>query len=372
MTRAAGADTVRIDLSWSTLEFAGPGQYDMAYAGKVDSFLRHARDRGVRVVATVWTTPCWASSAPDSVKQGCAGAWWTRGVERYPPSDPQRYGAIAGWIAQRWGRDLAGIEIWNEPNTQMFFKASDQAAAYVPLVRAAHPRIKAVAPNLPVVAGSLLYSDAGFLERLYANGIAGYYDAFSIHPYDEPALWAQTHETRFSFREGPPVFHQAMADHGEGDVPVWLTEFGYPTCPPATFRWCTTEEGQAAAVTDAFEVIRGWPFVTGAFVYELRDGGTDPGDFEQNMGLVRNDFSAKLGYDAFAAAMAPPPEPPPAPPERAEPPPSPSSSAEAQTQAGTAPPPAPEPVIAPAAMEPPFAGVSLRSRGATVRAVSPA
>src|SRR3954468_4532075 len=236
LLRAAGGDTVRIDIAWSTLELAGPGQYDLAYAAKLDQFLSHAAARGIRVVGTVWATPCWASSAPDSVKQGCAGAWWERGVERYPPTDPKDYGAIAGWIAARWGDDLAGVEIWNEPNMQAFFNASDQAAAYVPLVRAAYPRVKSAAPGLPVVAGDLVYSDVAFLERMYAAGIAGNYDAISIHPYDEPTFSG----VRYSFRDGPPAFHQAMADHGDGDTPLWLTEFGAPTCPPSTFRWCTT------------------------------------------------------------------------------------------------------------------------------------
>lgn len=354
LVRAAGADTVRIDLSWSTLELAGPGQFDSAYTAKIDTFVQHAADRGINVIATVWSTPCWASSAPDSLKQSCAGAWWERGVQLYPPTDPRTYGAISGWIADRWGDDLAGIEVWNEPNSAAFFTAPDRAAAYAPLVRAAHTSVKAEAPGLPVVAGSLVWSDTQFLKRLYTAGIAGAYDAISIHPYDDPALRTETGDVRYSFFDGVPAFRQAMVASGDGDRPLWLTEFGSPTCPPTTFRWCTTREGQAQRLTDAFNAIRGWDYVDAAIVYELRDGGTNPADFEQNMGLVTSDFGPKPAYDAFSAAMQPaPPSSPPSPP-----PPKPRPEPPATSL--------PAPPKTPATVGPSFAGALLRSRSATV------
>ena len=165
---------------------------------------------------------------------------------------------------------------------------------------------------------------------------------------------------RFSFFDGVPAFRQAMVDRGDGGTPLWLTEFGSPTCPPATFRWCTTPQGQADRLTAAFDAIRGWDYVDAAIVYELRDGGTNPGDFEQNMGLVANDFAPKPAYEAFAEAMQPPPDPPapPVPPDPPPPPPDPPAAPSSPT--------IPAPLITQATPAHPFAGALVRSRSATV------
>src|SRR5437868_6395116 len=103
LLKQAGADVVRIDLSWTSLETAGKGQYSQWYVDKTDEFLQHAKDKGIKVIATLWSTPCWASTAPDDLKQGCTGDWWNRGVDHYPPADPADYGDIAGAVAAHWG-----------------------------------------------------------------------------------------------------------------------------------------------------------------------------------------------------------------------------------------------------------------------------
>jgi beta-glucosidase/6-phospho-beta-glucosidase/beta-galactosidase len=82
---AVGAKVVRVDVSWSTLEPDAKGQYSAWYLAKMDNVVAQAQTRGVELLLTFWTTPCWASSAPADVKQGCAGAWWDRGVDRYAP-----------------------------------------------------------------------------------------------------------------------------------------------------------------------------------------------------------------------------------------------------------------------------------------------
>src|ERR1700754_2521131 len=43
--RAAGADVVRADVGWSTLEFAGKGRWSRPYTRRLDIFLRNARRR---------------------------------------------------------------------------------------------------------------------------------------------------------------------------------------------------------------------------------------------------------------------------------------------------------------------------------------
>src|SRR3954453_23666845 len=114
LLKNAGANVVRIDLSWSSLETDGKGKYSSWYVSKADTFLQHAQDRGLAVIATLWSTPCWASSASDTLKQSCSGAWWDRGVDRYPPTNATDYADAAAYVAQRWGSKLKALEIWNE------------------------------------------------------------------------------------------------------------------------------------------------------------------------------------------------------------------------------------------------------------------
>ena len=155
----AGANTVRIDLGWSTLEADGKGELSDWYVAKADTFFAHARARGLKVVVTFWTTPCWASAAPDDVKDGCEGAWWDRGVDRYPPADPADFADAAAWVASRWAGDLAAIEIWNEANYQPFFRSATPAADYAAMLKASYTAVKAASPSTTVIGPGMVMSD---------------------------------------------------------------------------------------------------------------------------------------------------------------------------------------------------------------------
>src|SRR3954451_19624735 len=76
LAKAAGSTVVRVDVVWGSLETEGRGRFEPTYTARLSRFMTGARTRGMKVVATLWSTPCWASSAPASVKQGCAGSWW--------------------------------------------------------------------------------------------------------------------------------------------------------------------------------------------------------------------------------------------------------------------------------------------------------
>lgn len=53
-----------------------------------------------------------------------------------------------------------------------------------------------------------------FIERLYEEGIKGFYDAISVHPYGDP----------FS-REWLAAVRSVMVEQGEGDKPLWVNEY---------------------------------------------------------------------------------------------------------------------------------------------------
>ena len=308
----AGANSVRIDISWSTLEEQGQGDLSEWYVDKADTFFAQARARGLRVIATFWSTPCWASAAPESLKEGCTGDWWTRGVERYPPVDPADFAWAAAWVADRWEEDLAAIEIWNEPNCTCWFTPRSEAtrvAEYAAMLRPAYTEVKAVAPSVEVLGPALLLSHGEFLDALYAQGVRGYMDGVSVRPFSQ---WRDpTDETvpeagrMFSLIHGVEWLREIMAAHGDSAKPMWFTEIGWSSCTPGAHQWCVTEDVQARYTGAALRLVRDrWDFVRGVAVYSLRNKGDDLDNREEQMGLLRRDFTPKPAFWAFKDALS--------------------------------------------------------------------
>jgi hypothetical protein len=315
--RDTGANVVRVDVSWNSFEEAGKGTQDTWgswYRDRVDAFMAAAHSRGLKVVATLWQTPCWAADAPDSAKSGC-GADYDRTLVLDPPKNAADYGDIAAYIAKRYRDSLAAIEVWNEPNHPGFFTAANPAKSYTALAKAAYPRIKAVAPSVRVLAGALSTADAGFLKQLYNNGIRGSYDAISVHPYmidssvapdaSYPASLAQ-----FSFWQGLKLIRSTQTA-ARDKTPVWATEFGWNTSSvniPGAWLNGVSEATQADYLRRALGLLSdrnsGLSFVEGAVIYNLRDNSQSPWDISQNFGLLRNDFSRKPAFAAVQNAFA--------------------------------------------------------------------
>jgi hypothetical protein len=305
----AGANVVRIDLGWSTLEQTAKGSFSSWYVAKADTFFDHARARGLAVIVTFWTTPCWASSAPSDVKQNCAGSWWDRGVHLYPPTNPADFAEAAAWVARRWGGYMAALEIWNEPNCDCFFKSSQPAAEYARLLRSSYMPVKQVAPGLPVIGPAMLWSDGDFLEALYREGIAGHFDGVSTRPFSQgrdpgdPTMPGGG--PMYSFLLGVPWVRDVMVAHGDADKKLWFTELGWSSCAPGgTSAWCVTFDQQARYVADAFRIIRDrWDYVEAVSVYNLRNKGVSATDRETQMGLLHRDFMPKPSWWAFRSVL---------------------------------------------------------------------
>lgn len=291
ISRSAGSNVVRVDVTWSSLETAGKNQLSQWYVQRLDRFMAGARRRGLKVIATLWSTPCWASSAPSSLKDGCAGAWWDRGVTVYPPSNDADYADAARFMTRRYGTKLAALEIWNEPNLgyDLFWKASDKAGTYAALVKAAYPAAKAGNRAVPVLAGALVRPDIRFLRTLYANGIKGYYDGISIHPYGIELTSAKLN-----------AFHAAQRRAGDRS-PLWVTEFGAPV--GNFIGWRETPAKQAADIKKGFATLRRLRYVRAATLYSLRDTRNDPSDFTATFGVLYHNFSRKPSWAALVASL---------------------------------------------------------------------
>jgi hypothetical protein len=84
-------------------------------------------------------------------------------------------------------------------------------------------------------------------------------------------------------------------------VPIHITESGYPTGPGRSY------DEQERALTEMVEAYRDYSGVYGVSDYRwflLRDGNSDVPDFQQQYGLLRDDYSPKPAFDAYRALIA--------------------------------------------------------------------
>ena len=295
-TDESGARWVRIFVDWNVLEKPADDSYDW---GAINTFkarvAQHAAD-GTKVLVVVSMAPKWAngSDAPN-----------------VPPRDPAEYGEFVAFLAGQVKGHVHAWELWNEPDDDEgaggFWAGPPDPAAYAALLKATYPRIKAVDPALTVVTGGLVANDYEFVQGLLANGARDSFDAVGVHT-DTACLTSPPDEF---YREpdgriGRYSFTGYREIHALTGKPIWMTELGWSTTPAECARGGragtkpggVSEAEQAAAVAAAYACMQTDPFVAVALWFSLQDVSTSTID-DHNLGLLRNDGSAKPAWTAF-------------------------------------------------------------------------
>ena len=282
---------VRVDVPWSLLEPRAPGQIEAGALAFLDRLVNDAEASGIRVIATVESTPCWASSAPVSLLRKCIPERWTR-ANAWPPREPSAYATFVAYLAARYGTRLAAIEIWNEPDqaNEAYFAGPEKPQRYAAVLRAAYPAIKQANPDVKVLAGSLVGSNGVFLRELYAAGIKGYYDGLAVHFYTL---------TLGSLR----AIHETQLANGD-NTPLWLDEFGWSSCWPQQKvqqeQGCVSPKVQAANITNLYRSLVRAPYVAAAVLYKLQDST------HENFGVLNTHGARKPAFTALARVLANP------------------------------------------------------------------
>ena len=290
---AAGVRSVRMDISWRSLE---PRRRRLSrwHVGMADRCVNLARAHGMEVLATLIWTPDWANG--------------TRGGS-FPPRRAAAFAWFARWAARHFRGRVKAWEIWNEPNVPEFWQGSTRR--YVRLLRAAYRAIKAGDRRARVVFGGTVHNDDRFLAAAYQAGARGAFDVMATHPYqgvgDAPPEAADTGGDWWLLTHVPAV-HDLMARHGDGNKPIWFTEFGWSVHAntpgmPAWQRGVSAEE-QAAYLTRAVALVQArYPYVERAFWYK-EAARSDEDELESGYGLLRTDLSPRPAYLALKALLA--------------------------------------------------------------------
>jgi polysaccharide biosynthesis protein PslG len=308
---ASGAKWFGMDLDWPSIQ-PKRGVWNWSYTDRV---VLLARARGLNVVGTLTYAPRWAQ--PASCPPNTTHCF---------PANPSDFAAFARAATVRYGINGAGAlkssirwwQIWNEPNHYPFVQPRVDVGAYVQLLKAVYPAIKLADIYATVIAGgtSPAGDDPGghdlspvtFLRFIYGMGGKGSFDAFAHHPYSFPcdpltdAVWNSFTQT--------PILYYVMAGNGDGNKKVWGTEVGAPT--GADVGVCAENNG--VSVTEpvqawmVYRYLTAWTVDYGAFTgpliwYQIRDNGTNRMAWDDNLGLLRRDYSAKPGYTQFSSMM---------------------------------------------------------------------
>jgi hypothetical protein len=236
-------------------------------------------------------TPCWASSAPAPEKRECTTSRQTQ-ANAWPPTEPAQYGAFVAYLAGRYGGQLAALEIWNEPDqaNEDYLAGPNKVQSYAAILKAAYRAIKGVAPQLPVLGGSLVGPNGEFLKELYEEGIQGYYDGLAVHFYTL---------TLASVR----AIHEVQLRYGD-TKPLWLDEFGWSSCWPhqriEQEQGCVTRKVQGENLVNLTRSLVKLPYVAAELFYKLRNTSGE------EFGVVTEGGARKPAFSAVARVFASP------------------------------------------------------------------
>ena len=248
LARATGACAVRLGVIWSNIE-KSPGVYDWS---TLDQQVSLAQEAGVAPMLMLYSVPDWILESAAGFEGRAAS-----------------FGDFAAEVARRYGSGVEAYEIWNEPNVERFWENPD-VDEYVALLRAAYPKIHAADESSTVITGGLApapdragsIAPVTFIRAMYERGGQEWFDALGMHPY----TWREAPSSRLQFRDLVEV-EAIMAEFGDGDSAVWMTEYGAPTGGLGGI----TQSEQAEMIQWGINEAEANTRIGGIFLYDLHD-----------------------------------------------------------------------------------------------------
>jgi hypothetical protein len=294
---ASGSKYARFFVLWSDVEGTRGAFDNLLIQTYQDQFAR-LNAAGVRPVVVITGAPSWANGSGDAF---------------VPPTSAAEFGAFTGAFAAKLRGEVAGYEIWNEPDESAFWHGSAPSVAkYVALLKAAHSAIKAADPAAQVVTGPTTGNNYAWIDGLYDNGAKGSFDAIAVHTdtacldRGPDAFYREGGQIgQYSFL-GYQTVHGVMAAHGDGDTPIWMTEMGWSSTTKTCSRgaWAgkkpagVGETNQGTYLKEAYHCLGFDPYVQVALWFNLQDLSATDGELNR-YGLLRADHSQKPSWSAF-------------------------------------------------------------------------
>src|ERR1700754_2414435 len=242
----SGAESVRAALYWNQVQPTGPGDLDFAATDPI--FLNAAR-RGLGVLPVLQGTPLWAAKNPYDPGS--------------PPRDNDDFARFLTALVTRYGpngslwashpevipQPVRSWQIWNEPNLTRYWNVAPWAPTYVALLKRANAALKAADPGADTVLAGLPNESWKAMAAIYRAGAHGAFDIVALHPY----TGIPKNVIRIV-----KIVRREMARHGDGKVPVWITELSWPAAQGKTPQhggFETTEKGQSERLKEGLPML---------------------------------------------------------------------------------------------------------------------
>ncbi len=194
MLRRAGIGWVRERLSWGQVQ----PQAEALKWGKYDTVPSAFAEQGVKVYQIFHDTPAWTRPGKKDTRN---------------PDDLRTVYRFAKAAAARFAGRIQAWEVWNEPDIGFWPDLSDRFAG---VQKAAYLGLKAGAPEVVVLMGSLCRGPSAFADHFFDSGIADYFDVFNFHLYAGPEKYPTLIRR----------YIELARRYGVDTRPIWLTEAG--------------------------------------------------------------------------------------------------------------------------------------------------
>lgn len=313
--------------------------------GVMDYEVTRARRNGLGVLISLGGSPTACSSSSDRANpSGC------------PPTTTRDLIAYRSFLHAellRYHNDVQYWESWLEPNNASWWHGQANPGQYANLLRAQYHAFRSFNRTYHtdmklIFAGPISFStvpSAGgsmavlpFVQDVL-NDLHGarVFDAIGLHAYRFPqdnsgpadenwgptamdwdyidglsfspsrcnggALWCQ-----MTWPEELQAYEQEFENHGYGQMPLWLTEFGWPGNASSSTALYPSFDTQAHYLAQAYNVLLSLPFIQAAFWFNMRDyqpGIVSPDPpFFYHYGLLRYRFKPKPAGDEFEQLAA--------------------------------------------------------------------
>jgi O-antigen/teichoic acid export membrane protein len=297
LAKAAGAQVISTSTSFRTMQPFPLRPMRFRY---IDRTIAAAHEAGLQVRLQVMGMPRWALDDPEMPGQ--------------PPrseDELKTWTSLVDTLMRHVNGKIDYLEVWNEPNVEKGWPTGPDPMEFARLLQATYGAVHKVSPTTQVVSGGLASNDIGYLQQVYkafkklglkatpfdmlgAHPFAGDHAPDSVDPakrYDrEPFGLYDENFTGFMGLE------KVLADHGDEDKPVYITQFGYST-RAADGRDAVPDELRAQYLTQALKQATCVHYVPIFSWYALHPTPWDPQEFT----LLDKHNRPNRTYDALAA-----------------------------------------------------------------------
>jgi hypothetical protein len=297
LARDAGAKVISTSTSFTTMKPFPKRPMRFTY---IDRTIRAAHEDGLQVRLQVAGMPRWGLDDPTYANQPPRSA-----------AELQVWTGLVTQLVQHVKGQVDYLEVWNEPNEAKWWPTGPDPEEFARLLGTTYSVVRTVAPTIQVVSGGLASNDIGYLDKVYdAFQELGYqttpFDLVGAHPFSgdrapdsvNPAKKYERdpfglYDENFSGFTG---LHEVMAQHGDADKPIYISQFGYST-QAGDGHAAVPDELRATYLTQALKQATCVHYVPVFSWYALHPTPWDPAEYT----LLDQDNQPNQTYAALVA-----------------------------------------------------------------------